>query len=573
MRLRLLRYSVRALDNAGNTETTTGRVMVDRDLAGEYNIRLDGPSGGAIGEKSVADAGDVNGDGRGDLIIGRFLDDYGTRTEAGVAYVVFGQPTMTTIDLTNLSSSQGFKITGAAAGDWAGASMAGIGDLNGDGLADLAVGVPLSDFGFRSNAGSIYVIWGKTSGTLVDLANLGGGGYRIVGSSTNEALGGSVASAGDVLGNDGVPDLLLGAAGSSSTPGGVYVMRGAIFTGTVDLSFFNGGGGSGYLVFGVNAGDETGYSVANAGDVNGDGRPDAVIGALKHDPGGRTDAGAAFVVFGKDTPSNVRLSSLGIDATGFEIRGAAASDFAGASVSAAGDVNGDGKADVLLGASRVTHAGRSLAGAAYVVFGKASSGPVELGALGAGGYRIEGALAGDRTGYAVAGIPDVNSDGIPDALVGAPFADPAGRTDAGAVYVVFGQRGTTASIDLAALGAKGYILRGPAAGARLGTALGKTVNTSGDGRPGFLAAAEGAAPNGRTGTGQAFALAAPACWVQSKPPDQSSMYHHPVGETRRMVRSSEQVCSAVTVTVTVRADRPGSDTRIGLLTVRKSLMG
>src|SRR5262249_61277908 len=124
---------------------------------------------------------------------------------------------------------------------------------------------------------------------------------------------------------------------------------------------------------------------AGPGDVNGDGRPDLLVGASQTDP---SDAGAAYVVFGKKDTATVDLGALG--ARGFEISGAAGGDGAGDSVSGAGDVNGDGKADVLLGALGAENNGRVESGSPYVVFGKSDAKRVDLAALGGGGCRMDG---------------------------------------------------------------------------------------------------------------------------------------------------------------------------------------
>ena len=141
------------------------------------------------------------------------------------------------------------------------------------------------------------------------------------------------------------------------------------FAASLDLSCLDGT--TGFELNGEAAGDYSGFSVASAGDVNGDGFADLIVGALSADAHG-TDAGASYVVFGKASgfAANIDLSSL--DGTnGFVLNGAAAGDQSGCSVAAAGDVNGDGFADLIVGAIGADSAG-SDPGASYVVFGKAS---------------------------------------------------------------------------------------------------------------------------------------------------------------------------------------------------------
>ena len=209
---------------------------------------------------------------------------------------------------------------------------------------------------------------------------------------------------------------------------------------------------------GAAASDFAGTSVSAAGDVNGDGGEDVIIGAPGADNNGRADSGSAYVVFSTITfqaGPTVDLDNLGQN--GFRIDGAAAGDFAGISVSKAGDINQDGIDDLLVGAVDIA---MTVPGAAYVVFGKKSTAPVDLAALGAGGLVMNGNTS-DRAGAAVAGGGDVNGDDIPDLAIAAPFTGKLGRNDNGSVYVAFGPRAAGA-INLDALGADGFRIDGPA---------------------------------------------------------------------------------------------------------------
>ena len=466
------------------------------DLLTQANVRIDG-AGVDHRAGIVADAGDVNDDGIGDLVVGApgstengFL--------SGVAYVVFGRASLSNVDLAALGSG-GFRINGQS-GDGAAPAVGGAGDVNGDGRADVLIGAPDANYG-GSRTGSAFVVFGKTSTAAVNLGALGNGGFRIDGEATDQRLGASVSGAGDVNG-DGRADVLLASQFTSnngrSFSGSAYVVFGKTTTTPVDTAALGSGG---FRIDGAAASDALGRG-SGAGDVNGDGRADVIVGATGASNNGRSSSGSAYVVFGKTTTTSVDLAALG--AGGFRIDGAAASDLAGSEVSGGGDVNGDGRPDVLVGSSFAGNNGRAGSGSSYVVFGKTTTTTVDLATLGAGGFRIDGAAANDGAG-AVAGAGDVNDDGRADVLVSA-IADNNGRADSGSVYVVFG-KATTTQVDLAALGGLGIRIDGAGAGDAL--TVGRTrgaADVNGDERPDVLAGAFSADNNGRSGSGSSYVV-------------------------------------------------------------------
>ena len=388
-----------------------------------------------------------------------------------------------------------------------GNSVAAAGDINGDGFDDLIVGAPAAN-----QNGEAYVVFGKASGfaPTLSLASLNGAnGFRIVGATPGEQLGGSVSGAGDVN-SDGIADVIVGASEASpngSFSGAAYVVFGKASGFPASFNVSNLNGSNGFRIAGESSGNRAGNAVSRAGDVNGDGIADVIVGASEASPNGAAAAGAAYVIFGKaggGLPATLNVSSLN-GTNGFKLSGAAAGDRAGFSVSGVGDINGDKIADLVVGAMRADPNGGD-SGAAYVVFGKvgAFAASLNLASLnGSNGFRIIGAAAGDQAGYSVSGTGDVNGDGIGDLIVGARFAN----GNAGAAYVVFGKTGAfDANLNLSGLnGSSGFRLSGVAADDTAGYSVSGSVDINGDKIPDVIVGAPGADANG-TNSGAAYVV-------------------------------------------------------------------
>lgn len=383
----------------------------------------------------VASAGDVNGDGFDDLLIGSAGGGfyYGGATKA---YLVFGRPGgVGTINVGQLAPSDGFVVSGAYGYGGNRLSVSSAGDINGDGFDDIVVGMTNITPG-----GSAFVIYGKAGGFAnIDVTDPAATTATIRGALNGDALGGSVSSAGDING-DGFDDLIIGAPyadNGGNGAGQAYVIFGkAAALGTIDVG--NMAAGTGFTIQGDTAGDDAGYQVKSAGDINGDGYDDIIIGAPFGDDGG-DGAGEAYVLFGHaGTFANIDLTNIPAGA-GFTIIGDRTGDAAGFSVAGAGDVNGDGYDDVVVGAPFADDNG-NFSGSTFLIYGHGgafanldlSNLPTSAGAV------LRGGATGDDAGMSVSGAGDVDRDGFDDIIIGSPYSDQRAASS-GAAYVIYGR--------------------------------------------------------------------------------------------------------------------------------------
>ncbi len=507
---------------------------------------------------SVAHAGDINGDGYSDLIVG--ANTYtNVQANEGAVYVYYGSPTgVSTVPDRILESNTG--------GAYMGFKVSGAGDLNGDGYSDIVAGASL----YSANAGAVYVFLGSPTG-FPGTGPMNAFTYRLIPNQAAARFGSAVSGAGDING-DGFDDIVVGAYGydlhcPSCNDGAIMIYyggNGGVGSTTPFGAGLNPAWGQIFNTIPTIGNKHVGWAVAGAGDVNGDGYSDIIIGDYRDDIGGPFEEGSAFVFHG---------SAAGINttpATVLQIN--QINSWFGFSVSTAGDVNGDGYADVLVGAVKLVVSG-SPVGASYLFLGGPAgvnstpliqyngqsnacrmghhvgcagdvngdgfsdflmSMPMHNGGLGnnallrivhGGGYFLQltntfpaqpprvdwSADAGAHLGWSVANAGDVNGDGFSDAVVGAPDAE-----GNGVAHVYYGSAtGLSTTPDVT--------LSGPVAGGRFGASVATAGDVNGDGYADVVVGAPDAAGTGRAYIymgGPAGLSAAPALTLNGTPGSQ-----------------------------------------------------
>ena len=332
---------------------------------------------------SVASAGEVNGDGIGDIIVGARSNDT-NGIQSGRVYLFYGPVS------GSLSATSADAIIFGADFNEVGRAVAPAGDLNGDGFGDIILGTDIAGIGSR---GQVFIFNGPLSGqrsvTTADAT--------ITGSFDNESFGASVAMAGDVNG-DGINDVIVGAPRFPLN--GVDTGRAYVFYGPISGSLI--ATQADVTIFGENLNDGFGRSVAAGNDINGDGVADVIVGADQLFAG--TGAGKAYVFYGP-LSGDIQAATANAILTGEVDR-----DLFGASVTSVGDFNGDGFSDVTVGASE----NHSRSGRTYTFFGPLSG---TISAADADSIVTGSSL--DQLGFSVAG-GDFNGDGGPDLVIGAP---------------------------------------------------------------------------------------------------------------------------------------------------------
>ena len=435
-------------------QSTIGIVDLGAD---QEDFRVEGTrAGDNLGEMT---SGDINDDGISDLIVGASGYDFpgdphavpvsDPVTNGGAAYVIFGSSSLAgSVALQDGGAGADVMFYGYQDGGSAGHVVAS-GDLNGDGDADIVISSDPFDYGGRADTGAVYVIYGPMAGgaSPISLDDTSVVDVTIYGAGAADRFGRALAI-GDVNG-DGVDDLIVGAYQADREYavdcGRAYVFYGGpSLPATIDLG--QSGTIADVTIIGAHALDLLGRSVA-AGDVNGDGIDDLIIGIYQAGPG------QVAVIYGGALPSETEIDLADDNITGLGagvlFEGVNGDDGFGFYV-AAGNINGDrnstndvGYADILVGAYLQDH---NETGGAYVLYGgpgitdgaTVDSGTWTVPAFACADVTFSAAASGDRMGRSMAS-GDVNGDGFDDVVIGASHADPdVGRANAGETYVFYG---------------------------------------------------------------------------------------------------------------------------------------
>ncbi|MCK6613760.1 MAG: FG-GAP-like repeat-containing protein [Ignavibacteriaceae bacterium] len=444
-----------------NGQTNEGRAFVYHGsasgLSATANWTAESNQVSAYLGQSVSTAGDVNGDGYSDVIVGANYFDNG-QTDEGRAFVYHGSA-------SGLSATANWTAESNQAYAYLGQSVSTAADVNGDGYSDVIVGANYFD-NPESNEGRAFVYYGSASG-LSATAN-----WTAESNQVSAYFGTSVCTAGDVNG-DGYSDVIVGANyfdNVESNEGRAFVYYGSA-SGLSATANWTAESNQNQALFG--------YSVSTAGDINGDGYSDVIVGAYFYD-NGETDEGGSFVYQG---------SANGLSATAnWSAESNQASAFLGYSVSTAGDVNGDGYSDVIVGGHYYDNA-QTDEGRAYVYHGSAS------GLATTSNWTAESNQINAYLGISVSTAGDVNGDGYSDVIVGANGYD-GGEYDEGRVFVYHGSAsGLSASANWTAEGDQDY--------ARFGSSVSTAGDVNGDGYGDVIVGAFGY-DNGETDEGRAF---------------------------------------------------------------------
>lgn len=491
---------------------------------------------------------DINGDGLGDVVMSAY-------TANGLAVIFGGFDNVSYVNLDDLDGVNGFIVfnPNGINSEW---NIARAGDVNSDGIDDLLIGSALTGVG-----GTSYILFGKTSfpaSVQLNTYLTTSTGVELIGLSTDLNSGISVSGLGDVNG-DGIDDFIIGGDdnggdtaddrfadddGENEGPGHAFVVYGRNSSNPFPLSISleSLDGSDGFIVNGRNNGDHFGHSVGSGGDFNGDGFMDIVIGAPSADPNGDENAGEVYIVYGFSNSSVSQLEADNVKNWGVKLDGTATSGHAGLAVGLAGDVNGDGYSDILVGApnAKSLNGKEKKAGRVYVVLGVDILLPSTAIQLNSAIQAVTISTSAERhyLGYSVTGGFDLNRDGYDDFCLGAPEAKPGATSPfqgPGKTYCFFGFSGFSSSTAVVTAedvdGQNGFIVVGKKSGSQCGGALSGGVDINGDSKDDLIVGGHYANYNGYKHVGQAYVIyGSDSAFPKKIKLKKGSPHFHAVGE-------------------------------------------
>ncbi len=454
---------------------------------------------------NVASAGDFNGDGLEDVIVGARFDDNNFATNSGSAYIFFGRNSNAPSNLS-VDSSADVILNGQSDGDRFGNTVASAGDFNGDGLDDVIVGALFDDNNSEFDSGSAYIFFGRNPGAPLTLRADADANIILDGQSAGDLFGNSVGSAGDFNG-DGLDDVIVGANSDDNNgennSGSAFIFFGQNpanqLTLRADLN-------ANVILNGQSANDQFSVSVATAGDFNGDGLDDVVVGATGDDNNSQTNSGSAYVFFGRSAVTQLNLRA-DADAN-IILDGQSTGDLFGGSVASAGDFNNDGRDDIIIGARSDDNNGLDRSGSAFIFFGQNPVTQLILRADANADVIMNGAGFRDQFGFSVSSSGDFNADGFGDVIVGSFLDDNNSEDNSGSAFLFFG-RNPSGQLTLQADSDADYIFNGQNSNDQFGISVSGVGDFNGDGVDDVIIGAYQDDNNGEVDSGSAFLFYSP----------------------------------------------------------------